>query len=159
MNLLLFCTFCFTSEKFFTGEGSWSPDLRFNCPCGCQDTITWENMTRGQRRNAADQYESDLRRKRMERSQTSQTEPQINLFTDLFKDDDKLTEEQEKLIDESLEALRELENPFESYVNESRRRAREQSRRHFENLLRPSYGYRVKEFLVKIFDPLFIFPR
>jgi len=38
----LYCTNCWRPEKEFTGGGSWSPDM---CPCGCQDTKVWKDMS------------------------------------------------------------------------------------------------------------------
>lgn len=49
----IFCTNCFRHEDYFTGGGSWSPDL---CPCGCEDTISWYKMTWLQRRKAVLKY-------------------------------------------------------------------------------------------------------
>lgn len=45
----IFCAKCLTHERHFTGGQSWSPDL---CPCGCEDTIVWYNMSSIQRLKA-----------------------------------------------------------------------------------------------------------
>jgi hypothetical protein len=49
----IFCTKCLTHERHFKGGGSWSPDL---CPCGCEDTIVWNEMNWIQRIRAQALY-------------------------------------------------------------------------------------------------------
>lgn len=53
----IFCTKCFTHERFFSGGGSWSPDL---CPCGCEDTTVWYKMDWLERAVARKKYKKDL---------------------------------------------------------------------------------------------------
>jgi hypothetical protein len=49
-----FCSKCLRHENHFTGGGSWSPDL---CPCGCQDTIPYYDLTEDQLITATKLYE------------------------------------------------------------------------------------------------------
>ena len=55
-----FCAKCLTHERLFKGGHSWSPDL---CPCGEQDTITWEDMSLRQRRKAQTVYQESRAKK------------------------------------------------------------------------------------------------
>lgn len=56
----IFCARCYTHERFFTGGGSWSPDL---CPCGCEDTVVWNKMNPIQRMKAKKKYK-EMKKKR-----------------------------------------------------------------------------------------------
>ena len=51
-----FCTNCWRHERFFTGGGSWSPDL---CACGCENTSPWYKMGVLERRQARKKYKED----------------------------------------------------------------------------------------------------
>ena len=53
----LFCANCYRKERFFTGGGSWSPDL---CDCGCEDTLVWHKMGPIKRYRAQKKYDKDL---------------------------------------------------------------------------------------------------
>jgi len=53
----IFCAKCYRHERFFTGGGSWSPDL---CACGCEDTVVWHKMGQIKRMMAARKYGKDL---------------------------------------------------------------------------------------------------
>jgi hypothetical protein len=51
-----FCSNCWRHERFFSGGGSWSPDL---CACGCEDTNVWYKMGPIQRMKARKKYKED----------------------------------------------------------------------------------------------------
>lgn len=64
----IFCANCYRKERFFTGGGSWSPDL---CACGCEDTTVWHKMGQIKRMMAARKYGKDLEiwQKKLKRKQ------------------------------------------------------------------------------------------
>jgi hypothetical protein len=53
----IFCAKCYRQERFFSGGGSWTPDL---CSCGCEDTLVWYKMGVLQKRKAQKKYDEDL---------------------------------------------------------------------------------------------------
>jgi len=63
-----FCVNCWRHERFFTGGGSWSPDL---CACGSEDTTVWWKMGPLARHRAQKKYDKDLEvwQKKLKRKQ------------------------------------------------------------------------------------------
>ena len=52
-----FCPVCLTHESFWTGGGSWSPD-RCSYHRNSDDAILWKNMTREQKKIAAEKMDN-----------------------------------------------------------------------------------------------------
>ena len=53
----VFCSKCYRHERFFSGGGSWSPDL---CACGWEGTTVWYKMGPMERSRAKKKYKVDL---------------------------------------------------------------------------------------------------